>query len=100
MMPAQRVCVVWIEAVGAEEPEAFEGPVHFVPAIVAGDGDMRPKHGIVVPHQTIWRWGRKIGVASARQLRRKKASRKDIWHLDEGVPRGTRSNVGAELHGR
>ncbi|NEK39813.1 DDE-type integrase/transposase/recombinase, partial [Rhizobium leguminosarum] len=36
-------------------------------------------------YETIRRWGRKFGTAYARQLRRKKPSRKDIWHLDEVV---------------
>ncbi|CDN51358.1 IS6 family transposase [Neorhizobium galegae] len=43
------------------------------------------ERGIVVSYETIRRWGRKFGVAYAKQLRRKKPSRKDIWHLDEVV---------------
>jgi putative transposase len=62
--------------------------------------EMLLERGIVVSYETIWRWGRKFGPAYAKRLRRKKPSRGDIWHLDEGVPRGTHSNVGAELHGR
>ncbi|MGO8659058.1 DDE-type integrase/transposase/recombinase, partial [Rhizobium ruizarguesonis] len=40
---------------------------------------------IVVSYETIRRWCRKFGAAYAKQLRRKKPSRKDIWHLDEVV---------------
>ncbi|MGZ2402865.1 transposase-like protein [Rhizobium ruizarguesonis] len=62
--------------------------------------EMLLERGIVVSHETIRGWGRKFGTAYARQLCRKGPSRKDIRHLDEGVPRGIHSNVGAELHGR
>lgn len=34
-------------------------------------------------YETIRRWGRKFGPAYVKRLRRKKPSRKDIWHLDE-----------------
>ncbi|NZD54396.1 IS6 family transposase [Rhizobium leguminosarum] len=43
------------------------------------------ERGIVVSYETIRRWCRKFGAAYAKQLRRKKPSRKDIWHLDEVV---------------
>lgn len=43
------------------------------------------ERGIVVSYETIRRWGRKFGPAYAKQLRRKKPSRRDIWHLDEVV---------------
>ncbi len=43
------------------------------------------ERGIVVSYETIRRWGRKFGPAYARQLRRKKPSHRDIWHLDEVV---------------
>lgn len=43
------------------------------------------ERGIVVSYETIRRWGRKFGPAFARQLRGKKPSRYDIWHLDEVV---------------
>lgn len=62
--------------------------------------EMLLERGIVVSYETIRRRGRKFGPAYAKQLRRRRPSRQDVWHLDEGVPRGTRSNVGAELHGR
>lgn len=47
--------------------------------------EMLLERGIVVSYETIRRWGRKFGSAYARQLRRKKPSRHDIWHLDEVV---------------
>jgi putative transposase len=47
--------------------------------------EMLLERGIVVSYETIRRWGRKFGPAYAKQLRRKKASRQDIWHLDEAV---------------
>lgn len=47
--------------------------------------EMLLERGIVVSYETIRRWGRKFGPAYARQLRRRKPSRKDIWHLDEVV---------------
>ena len=62
--------------------------------------EMLLERGIVVSYETIRRWGFKFGAAYAKQLRRKKPSQKDIWHLDEGVRRGTHSSVGAELHER
>ncbi|NNG72048.1 IS6 family transposase [Rhizobium laguerreae] len=56
--------------------------------------------GIVVSHETIRRWCRKHGLDYARRIRPKSPTQGDVWHLDEGVPRGTHSSVGAELHGR
>lgn len=47
--------------------------------------EMLLKRGIVVSYETIRRWGRKFGAAYVKQLRRKRPSRKDIWHLDEVV---------------
>jgi putative transposase len=47
--------------------------------------EMLSERGIVVSYETIRRWGSKFGPAYAKQLRRKKPSRKDIWHLDEVV---------------
>ncbi|WP_392712647.1 IS6 family transposase [Rhizobium ruizarguesonis] len=47
--------------------------------------EMLLERGIVVSYETIRRWGRKFGAAYVKQLRRKKPSRKDIWHLDEVV---------------
>ncbi|MDR6759371.1 putative transposase [Mycoplana sp. BE70] len=47
--------------------------------------EMLLERGIVVSYETIRRWGRKFGAAYAKRLRRKKPSRKDIWHVDEVV---------------
>lgn len=47
--------------------------------------EMLLERGIVVSYETIRRWGRKFGPAYAKRLRRKKPSRKDVWHLDEMV---------------
>ncbi len=55
--------------------------------------EMLLERGIVVSYETIRRWGRKFGTAYAKQLRRKKPSRKDIWHLDEVV-----ISIGGQKH--
>ena len=47
--------------------------------------EMLLERGIVVSYETIRRWAWKFGPAYARQLRRKKPSHRDIWHLDEVV---------------
>lgn len=47
--------------------------------------EMLLERGIVVSYETIRRWARKFGTAYAKQLRRKRPSRRDIWHLDEVV---------------
>jgi len=47
--------------------------------------EMLLERGIVVSYETIRRWGQKFGPAYAGQLRRKKPSHRDIWHLDEVV---------------
>lgn len=47
--------------------------------------EMLLERGIVVSYETIRRWGRKFGPAYAKQLRRRRPSRQDIWHLDEVV---------------
>lgn len=43
------------------------------------------ERGIVVSYETIRRWGRKFGPAYAKQIRRRRSSSRDIWHLDEVV---------------
>lgn len=43
------------------------------------------ERGIVVPYETIRRWGRKFGPNYAKQLRRRRPSQRDIWPLDEVV---------------
>ena len=45
--------------------------------------EMLLERGVVVSYETIRRWGFKFEAAYAKQLRRKKPSQKDIWHLDE-----------------
>lgn len=62
--------------------------------------EMLLERGLVVSYETVRCWAKKFGPEYAGRLRRKPPSSSDVWHLDEGVPRGTRSNVGAELHGR
>jgi hypothetical protein len=49
--------------------------------------EMLLERGIGLSYETIRRWGRKFGPAYAKQLRRKRASRRDIWHLDEVLAR-------------
>ena len=55
--------------------------------------EMLLERGIVVSYETIRRWGRKFGAAYAKQLRRNKPSRKEIWHLDEVV-----ISIGGQKH--
>jgi putative transposase len=47
--------------------------------------EMLLERGIVVSYETIRRWAIKFGPNYARRLKRKWASRHDIWHLDEVV---------------
>ncbi len=47
--------------------------------------EMLLERGVVVSYETIRRWGRKFGPAYAKQLRRRRPSRQDVWHLDEVV---------------
>lgn len=51
------------------------------------------ERGIVVSYETIRRWGREFGPSYAKQLRRKKLSRKDIWYLGEVV-----ISIGGQKH--
>ena len=63
--------------------------------------DLLAERGIDVSFQTVAEWATKFGLKFAHQLRRRfRGNFADKWHLDESVPRGTHSNVGAELHGR
>lgn len=43
------------------------------------------ERGIVVSYETIRRWGWKFGPAYAKQIRRRRPSHRDVWHLDEAV---------------
>src|SRR3712207_1095095 len=45
--------------------------------------EMLLERGIVVSFETARGWALKFGPAYARPLRRKRPSRRDIWHLDE-----------------
>jgi putative transposase len=47
--------------------------------------EMLQERGIVVSYETLRRWAMKFGRDYARRLKRKRASRRDIWHLDEVV---------------
>ncbi len=47
--------------------------------------EMLLERGMIVSYETIPRRGRKFGPSCAKQLRRKKPSHRDIWHLDEVV---------------
>ncbi|MBB3387266.1 transposase-like protein [Rhizobium sp. BK609] len=63
--------------------------------------DLLAARGIIVSHQTVRLWADKFGRHFANEIRRRSAGRLAAkWHLDESVPRGTHSSVGAELHGR
>ncbi len=45
--------------------------------------EMLLERGMVVSYETVRRWALKFGPEYARRLRRKRPSRRDIWHLDE-----------------
>ena len=62
--------------------------------------DLLAARGIVVICETIRKWVGKFGTKYAASIHRDRPASSDKWHLDEGVPRGTHSDVGAELHGR
>jgi putative transposase len=47
--------------------------------------EMLLERGIVVSYETVRRWVLKFGPDYARRLKRKRPSRRDIWHLDEVV---------------
>jgi putative transposase len=55
--------------------------------------EMLHERGIVVSYETVRRWAMKFGRDYARRLKRKRASRRDIWHLDEVVV-----TIGGEQH--
>ena len=66
--------------------------------------DVLFERGIYISHETVRFWWKRLGPVFAGEIRKRPADRRFYsnwrWHLDEGVPRGTHSNVGAELHGR
>lgn len=43
------------------------------------------ERGMVVSYETVRRWALKFGPDYARRLKRKRPSRRNIWHLDEVV---------------
>lgn len=45
--------------------------------------EMPLERGIVASFETVRRWGRKFGAVYAKQLRRRRPSHRDVWHLDE-----------------
>ena len=47
--------------------------------------EMLLERGMVVSYETVRRWALKFGPDYARCLKRKRPSRRDIWHLDEVV---------------
>jgi putative transposase len=47
--------------------------------------EMLLERGIVVSYETVRRWALKFGPDYARRLKRKRPSRRDVWHLDEVV---------------
>ena len=47
--------------------------------------EMLQERGIVVSYEAVRRWAMKFGRDYARRLKRKRASRRDIWRLDEVV---------------
>jgi putative transposase len=47
--------------------------------------EMLLERGILVSYETVRRWALKFGPDYARRLKRKRPSRRDIWHLDEVV---------------
>ena len=67
--------------------------------------DLLHERGIDISYETVRSWWNRFGPIFAANIRRKRiqslrAWSNHKWHLDESVPRGTHSNVGAELHGR
>lgn len=47
--------------------------------------EMLLERGIAVSYETVRRWAMKFGRGYARRLKRKRPSRRDIWHVDEVV---------------
>lgn len=47
--------------------------------------EMLLERGILIAYETVRRWAHKFGSEYARRLKRKRPSRRDIWHLDELV---------------
>ena len=49
--------------------------------------EMLLERGMVVSYETVGCWAMKFGADYVSRLRRKTPGRRDVWHLDEGVPR-------------
>ncbi len=62
--------------------------------------DLLLERGIFVRRETIRNWVNRFGRHFARCICRDRPKPNTKWHLDESVPLGTHSNVGAELHGK
>lgn len=67
--------------------------------------DLLFERGIDICHETVRFWWNRFGPMFAAEIRRRRVSRMRgfrhwRWHLDESVPRGSYSYVGAELHRR
>lgn len=45
--------------------------------------EMLLERGIIVSYETVRRWALKFGPDYARRFKRKRPSRRDVWHLDE-----------------
>jgi putative transposase len=45
--------------------------------------EMMAERGVIVSHEAVRYWGRKLGQAYANQLRRRRARPGDKWHMDE-----------------
>ena len=62
--------------------------------------DLLAERGVIVSREAIRLWVNRFGRHFADCVRRDRPAPRDKWHIDEGVRRGTRSSVGAELHER
>jgi len=41
------------------------------------------ERGVIISYESIRRWCRKFGPASARKIKKGLGSRGDVWHMDE-----------------
>lgn len=67
--------------------------------------DLLFERGYDFCHETVRLWWNRFGPMFAAEIHRQRVShmrgfRHWRWHLDESVPRGSYSDVGAELHER
>ena len=47
--------------------------------------EMLAARGIIVSHETVWRWALKFGQAFANRIRRRLPRPGDKWHVDEAA---------------